>query len=102
MRNLTRNIDWMMQMGTVAYRVYSLIFLRPLSPSFCSFSRGGETLAGSWEMFDGERYGMMPGAEMGLVLRLTPPRTETEPSTSPRAGCAGPRLGGSLLCRGVD
>ena len=26
---------------TVAYRVYSLIFFRPLSPSFWSFSRGG-------------------------------------------------------------
>ncbi len=34
-------IAWMMQRPTVAYRVYSLIFFRPLSPSFCSFSSGG-------------------------------------------------------------
>ena len=38
---------WMMQSGTVAYRVHSWIFLRPVSPSFCSFSKDGSTVVRS-------------------------------------------------------
>ena len=39
---------------TVAYRVYSLIRFRPLSPSFIMASREGTTLPRSWKMIEAE------------------------------------------------
>ena len=40
--------------NTVAYRVYSLIFFRPLSPSFIIASRDGTTEPRSWKMIEAE------------------------------------------------
>ena len=39
---------------TVAYRVYSLIRFRPLSPSFIIASSDGTTLPRSWKMIEAE------------------------------------------------
>ena len=41
-----------MEMATVPYRVYCVIFRRPSSPSFDSFSRYGHTTVRSWRMMD--------------------------------------------------
>ena len=50
----TQNALWMAQRTTVAYRVYSLIFFRPLSPSFIMASSVGTTLPRSWKMIEAE------------------------------------------------
>jgi hypothetical protein len=53
-RYVSQNMAWMMHRGTVAYRVHSWIFLRPVSPSFWSFSSDGTTVARSWKMIEAE------------------------------------------------
>jgi hypothetical protein len=44
----------MMASTTVPHRVYWLIFFRPSSPSFCSFSKCGMTAPKSWMMIEAE------------------------------------------------
>ena len=50
----TQRADWTKHNRTVAYLVYSLIFFRPLSPSFMRASREGTTLPRSWKMIEAE------------------------------------------------
>src|SRR4029079_3543045 len=69
-RALIQNQLWARQMNTVAYRVYSLIFFRPASPSFCSFSSGGYTVPSSSKMIHYEMYGMIPNPKMVLMPML--------------------------------
>ena len=65
--------------------MYSLIFFRPTSPSFWSFSSAGTTLASSWKMIDAEMYGMMPRPKMVLWLSVVPPSIERLPSAWPNS-----------------
>ena len=55
MTDCTMMSAWIMQIGTVRYRVISLSFFRPPSPSLRSRSSDGTTpLAKSWMMIDAE------------------------------------------------
>ena len=51
--------------------MYWFSFLRPLSPSFFSASRVGDTAVKSWMMIDAEMYGMMLSAK--IVIRPSAP-----------------------------
>ena len=66
---------WNRHSTTVRYRVYSLIFFRPTSPSFCNFSSGGHTLASSCRMIEAEIYGMIPSPNTVAL-----PKSEAENS----------------------
>src|ERR1700730_17173772 len=57
-------VDWMMLSRIVKYRVYCVILRRPSSPSFCSFSRYGNTTVINCKMMDAVIYGMMPNAKI--------------------------------------
>ena len=65
-------IAWMIERATVPYRVYCVIFFRPSSPSFASFSKYGITACRSWMMIDALMYGMMPSAKIVTRLKLPP------------------------------
>ena len=51
--------------------MYWFSFLRPLSPSFFSASRVGDTAVKSWMMIEAEMYGMMFSAK--IVMRPSAP-----------------------------
>ena len=68
-------IAWTIERATVPYRVYCVIFLRPSSPSFASFSKYGMTAWRSWRMIDALMYGMMPRAKIVDAVEV-PPREE--------------------------
>ena len=56
----------------VPYRVYCVIFRRPSSPSFESFSRYGHTTVNSCRMIDALMYGMMPSAKIVTFDKFPP------------------------------
>src|SRR5690348_17998904 len=64
---------------TVIQRVYSVIFFRPSSPSFWSFSRVGETTPSNCRMIDAVMYGIIPRAKTVRRPRLPPENIESSP-----------------------
>src|ERR1700732_1971472 len=76
-------VDWMMLSRIVKYRVYCVILRRPSSPSFCSFSRYGNTTVINCRMIDAVIYGMMPSAKIVKRRRLPPLNRSKMPRTEP-------------------
>src|SRR6202140_4989670 len=75
--------DWMTLSTIVRYRVYCVILRRPSSPSFCSFSRYGNTTVINCRMIDAVMYGMMPSAKIVKRRRLPPLNRSKMPRTEP-------------------
>src|SRR6202048_5352840 len=76
-------VDWMMLSRIVKYRVYCVILRRPSSPSFCNFSRYGNTTVINCKMMDAVIYGMMPRAKIVKRRRLPPLNKSKIPRTDP-------------------
>ena len=79
----TQKALWIEQSATVAYRVYSLMRFRPLSPSFIMASSEGTTLPRSWKMIEAEMYGMIPRPKIVLMPIEVPPNIATVPKSLP-------------------
>jgi hypothetical protein len=87
--------------------VYCEILAYPASPSFCSRSRDGITIARTWKMIEAVTYGMIPSAKSEKresaepEKRFNRPRTPLPPeppkkvfsacSSTPGAGTQEPR-----------
>jgi hypothetical protein len=63
--------------------VYWVIFLRPISPSFESFSRYGQTTVKSCRMIDAEMYGMIPRAKTESLRSAPPEKMSRKPKSDP-------------------
>ena len=74
---------WTIDSTMVPYRVYWVIFLRPISPSFDSFSRYGQMTVRSWRMIDAEMYGMIPSAKIVRRRRFPPTKRSARPNKLP-------------------
>ena len=74
---------WIAARPTVPKRVYWVIFFRPASPSFCSFSRAGTTTAKSCRMMEDDMYGMIPRANTDRRRSAPPENRSKKPRRFP-------------------
>src|SRR3990172_351377 len=74
---------WMIERTIVPYRVYWVIFRRPSSPSFESFSSCGMTTVNSWRMIDALLYGMLPSVKIENRLTAPPENMSISPKRVP-------------------
>ena len=76
--------DWNAAMNTVPYRVYSVIFFRPASPSLARAWRRGTTTVRSCRTMDAVMYGMIPRAKI-VTLESAPPENMSKKPIRPPA-----------------
>ncbi len=74
-----------MHRPTVARRVHSMIFWRPVGPSCCNCLSVGTTCPRSWKMIDAEMYGMTPSPKIVECPNAPPENTVTNWAARPAA-----------------